>query len=171
MIDEEKVLCSTYGEKWINWAVVLRILEQRTQEWDFQTFWRTVGHTHCWGSWGHSLLVQKGYLVIHSKLEWKMIFGDETTEKKRHDYEYIEIYHLLVPESFKDKLWINSALCFNTWSLLFRTGIFQGKAWRWKGERTLTVFLKKTHTHLLNIADVYYAKPTLSKEEMWLILI
>lgn len=32
-----------------------------------------------------------------------MSFGKEPTEKKENNYECLEIYHLLLPETFKDK--------------------------------------------------------------------
>lgn len=43
----------------------------------------------------------------------KMSFGGEPTEKKDNNHECIEVYHLLLPENFKDKLWISSSFCLS----------------------------------------------------------
>jgi hypothetical protein len=48
------------------------------------------------------LFCRVNHSIIGVKNE--MTFGDELTEKQENHYECIEIYHRLLPESFKVKL-------------------------------------------------------------------
>lgn len=69
-------------------------------------------------------------------MENKMGFGNEPTEKKKNNCEYIEIFHPLLSDSFKDKLWINFLFCLNVYNHLYSSlEFFKVRIGSAKGER------------------------------------
>lgn len=52
-------------------------------------------------------------LITPREVKNRMNFEGEPTAKKENNYECVEMYHLLVPEILKDKLWISFLFCLN----------------------------------------------------------
>ena len=99
------------------WDIAHRMLEQRIKDLGWKAFWRMWSTLIAYGSCRNPLPVKgrsdfwdfdknvkiKFVKLITSWLEWNTVsFGKEPTEKKENNYECLEIYHLLLPETFKD---------------------------------------------------------------------
>lgn len=94
------------------------MLEQRIKGLDWKTFWKHWNTLFADGSCGNPLSAKGHELLLGLWQEFEdqickanhftvgvknmMSFGGEPKEKKENNYECTEIYHLLLPDTFKD---------------------------------------------------------------------